>query len=141
MTDEPVNGSCYCGKSAFEYVGLPSGAIHCHCGMCRRLSGAAFTTWESIPTQNFRLLSSYTLKKFSPSENSVRNFCGDCGTHLFTEDLRYPAVVAIPAGLISAALNKKIDGHYFVSHKAEWHVIGDELPQFGGEAGFERISV
>ncbi|WP_165973897.1 GFA family protein [Paucimonas lemoignei] len=141
MNDNPVKGSCFCGRAAFEYDGLPSGVIHCHCGMCRRLSGAAFTTWISIPKQNFRLLSSGTLKKFSLSNNAVRNFCSECGTHVFTEDARYPDVIAIPAGVVAGALQRKIDGHYFVSDKAEWHIIGDELPQFGGETGFERISV
>ncbi len=136
-----MKGSCYCGSAVFEYDGVPSGAIHCHCGMCRRLSGAAFTTWISFPKQGFRLLDSDALKKFSPSKNAVRSFCGACGTNLFTEDMRYPDVVAVPAGVIAEELDKKVDGHYFVSHKAEWHVIGDELPQFGGESGFERLSV
>lgn len=141
MNDKLVKGRCFCGRATFEYDGLPSGIIHCHCGMCRRLSGAAFTTWLSVPKTNFRLLRGETLKRFSPSENSVRSFCSDCGTPLFTEDVRYPDMVGISAGVVADDLGKKVDGHFFVSHKAEWHVIGDALPQFGGETGFERISV
>ncbi len=105
------------------------------------LSMSAFPTWVSVPKPAFRLLKSATLKKFSPSKNGVRHFCSECGTHLFTEDMRYPDVVGVPAGVLSESLKKNIDGHYFVSHRAAWHTISDGLPQFGGETGFERISV
>lgn len=141
VNDEPVKGSCVCGRATFEYAGLPSDIIHCHCGMCRRLSGAAFTTWLCISKKQFRLVNADSLKTFSPSKNSTRNFCNECGTHVFTEDARHPDVVGVPAGVITGVMERKIDGHYFVSHKAEWHVISDGLPQFGGETGCERISV
>jgi hypothetical protein len=136
----PARGGCFCGEIAFEFDGDADALVHCHCGMCRRMSGAAFTTWISVPRRGFRLLKSASLKSFSPSHNSKRHFCSACGTHVFTEDARYCAILGIPAGVLhDSPLPALPQVHYFVSDKAPWHEIADDLPRYGGLSGFERL--
>jgi hypothetical protein len=134
-----MKGSCYCGEVSFEADAPIRRMINCHCGLCRRLSGAAFTTWVSVRKECFRLLQSAAMKSFSPTENGTRYFCGYCGTHVFSEDFRNPGIVGIPAGVIDDFGAATLDGHYFVGDKVPWHAIGDEAPRFGGESGFEKL--
>ena len=37
-------GRCLCGAVRYRATEDPIRAVNCHCGMCRRLSGAAFLT-------------------------------------------------------------------------------------------------
>lgn len=81
------------------------------------------------------------VSQFSATAHVLRHFCGHCGAHVFTLDSRAPEIVGVPAGAIEGELPVAAKAHYFVSHKADWHQIGDSLRQFGGESGFERIAV
>jgi hypothetical protein len=137
MNDHSASGGCYCGDIGFKITKEGAKAVNCHCGMCRRLSGAAYTTWVSVQERNFRLTGSRP-SAFAPSRNATRHFCPRCGTHVFTRDARYPDTVALPAGVISG-FDPAVQAHYFVSHRASWHLIEDELPCFGGESGFEPL--
>ena len=50
MTQPPVaRGSCYCGAVSVTVPSPLRRPGNCHCGECRRLSGAAFTTWITAP--------------------------------------------------------------------------------------------
>lgn len=135
-----IEGACGCGAVTFTVREAPQSSINCHCGLCRRLSGNAFTTWVSFSTEAFDLSGQERLRSFAATLNVTRHFCSSCGTHVFTADARYPKIVGVPAGVIFGELELQPKGHYFVSHKAAWHAIGDSLPQFGGESGFEPIT-
>ena len=132
-----VSARCYCGAVALCSEAAAQGVVHCHCGQCRRLSGAAFTTWVSLPKPAVHLSGTESLVAFNATSNVTRHFCKVCGSHVFTEDRRYTKVLGVPAGIIEGQLSLEPKAHYFVSHKAAWHAISDGLPQFGGESGVE----
>jgi hypothetical protein len=132
-----VSAHCYCGAVALRSEAPAHGIVHCHCGQCRRLSGAAFTTWVSVPKKAVRLAGTENLVAFSATSNVTRHFCKVCGSHVFTADQRYPEILGVPAGIIEGQLSAEPKAHYFVSHKAAWHTISDGLPQFDGESGVE----
>lgn len=140
--DEPntshIAGSCYCGAVTFEFS-APASVIHCHCGQCRRLSGAAFTTWGSVRKQSFKVTGAGGLSAFAATQNVTRYFCKTCGPHAYTSDDRYQKIVGVPAGILGAELPSQPKSHYFVSHKAAWHAINDALPQFGEDSGFGQM--
>jgi len=41
-------GGCFCGDVRYRAEADPFRVVHCHCGTCRRLSGAAFLTGAGI---------------------------------------------------------------------------------------------
>lgn len=134
-----LGGRCYCGAVGVQSASPPTSIINCHCNQCRRLSGAAFTTWLSLPRQATVISGKANLQHFAPSENGLRYFCKHCGTHVFTEDKRMPDILGVPAGILSTALPSNPSGHYFFSDKAKWTACGDDTPKFGGPSGFERV--
>eukprot|EP00435_Cladocopium_sp_Y103_P075792 s94_g65.t1 len=42
--EPPILGSCLCGSCPLRTLRLPREMQHCHCSMCRQMSGAAYQT-------------------------------------------------------------------------------------------------
>ena len=51
-----VNGSCHCGRIAYEAELDPARVGVCHCSDCQALSGSAFTVYAQVQREAFRLL-------------------------------------------------------------------------------------
>jgi hypothetical protein len=132
-----ISASCYCGAVNLDARATPRSVINCHCGQCRRLSGAAFTSWVSFPKESILVTGNESLSSFQVTANVTRHFCGVCGSHVFTSDIRLPKILGVPAGLLEGAPLTPPSAHYFVGHKASWHAICDGQPQFGGESGVQ----
>ena len=76
-------GSCHCGKIAFEAEGELTGATACNCSMCSR-KGALL--WF-IPRDRFRLLTSERdIATYTFNKHVIKHrFCASCGIHTFGE--------------------------------------------------------
>ena len=132
-------GTCFCGSVKISVIGMPRSVVNCHCGQCRRLSGAAFTTWASYRREAVVVTGSAAMAEFKPTSNVRRFFCKTCGTHVYTADSRYPTVFGLPAGTLEGAALPAPNREFFVSHKASWYTLAGEVPRFGGEFGAETI--
>ena len=126
---------CYCAAVTIKTDAAPSSVVNCHCGQCRRLSGAAFTTWASFPRTAITTTGDEPLSSFHVTPNVTRHFCRVCGSHVFTADARLPKILGVPAGALEGGPIGSPSAHYFVDHKASWQAICDGQPQFGGESG------
>lgn len=121
---QPARGSCFCGAvsvTAPRPLGCP---VNCHCGECRRLSGAAFSTWITVPLEQAVIGNPEGLTHFRPTANLQRTFCKTCGSHVFTLDARMPKVLGCPAGLFEGEALEPPAKDYFLEDRAAWY----ELP-------------
>lgn len=89
-------GSCHCGKIAFEVEGDFTDVIDCNCSLCRRRGALlAFVPGDKLklttPREN---LSTYTFN----THKIQHRFCGTCGVAPFGEG-------KAPDGSDSAAIN------------------------------------
>ena len=80
----PVLGGCHCGDVRYACTEPYRYAVHCHCGTCRRSSGAAFMTWVCLPRPAFRLTRGLPVRRAS-SPGVERAFCTGCGTQLLMD--------------------------------------------------------
>ena len=88
-------GSCHCGKVAFEVQGEITGAVACNCSICERRGSLL---WFA-PRSEFRLLtpedaaSTYTFNK----HRIKHRFCPECGIHTHGEgtDPKGNAIAAV----------------------------------------------
>jgi hypothetical protein len=81
-----VDGTCHCGRIAFEAEIDPSGVNICHCSDCQRLTGTAFRTSVGATAENFRILRGSPreyIKTADSGTRRVQGFCIDCGTPIF----------------------------------------------------------
>jgi len=126
---------CYCVAVSLTAAAAPRSVVNCHCGQCRRLSGAAFTTWASFPRSAIATTGDEPLHSFQVTPNVTRYFCRVCGSHVFSADVRLPTILGVPMGALEGEPLGPPSAHYFIDHKAPWQAVCDGLPQFGGESG------
>ncbi len=89
------NGSCHCGRVAFEVEGEIKGAVSCNCSICQRKGSLLWFT----PREKLRLLtpenaaSAYTFNKHVIKHR----FCPVCGIHPYGEgvDSKGDSIAAI----------------------------------------------
>jgi hypothetical protein len=124
-------GSCLCGAVAYVVEGEPVLARNCHCSRCRRARSAAFASNLFIGADGIRfsrgeeLLSSY---KVPEAERFTHVFCRLCGSSLPRID-RNRGVAVVPMGTLDDDPGMRPQAHIFVTSKAPWFTITDDLPQ------------
>ncbi|HVN63315.1 MAG TPA: GFA family protein [Candidatus Binataceae bacterium] len=81
-----VDGSCHCGKIAFEADVDPSKAGICHCADCQKLTGSAYRATIQAPAATFKLLRGAPkiyIKTADSGNRRAHAFCPDCGTPVY----------------------------------------------------------
>jgi hypothetical protein len=124
-----IRGSCQCGGIRFEIDAVVA-ITHCHCSICRKLSGGAFASYAHVAADKFRFLAGEELiASYESTPGSHRNFCRVCGSPA-PGKASYLKTVSIPAGLLDDDPGVRPVLHTFVGSKAPWVEITDELRQF-----------
>jgi hypothetical protein len=138
MKDSKLLGSCLCGSVRYEITASLGDAEHCHCSMCRKAHGAAFSTNSVIPTEALTVTSGAALvSEYESSPNRRKCFCSNCGSQLFIRRLDKPEFTVVTVGTIDGDPRARPQRHVFVASKAPWYEIADALPQFKIYPGFE----
>ena len=123
-------GSCLCGGVRYEISGTLGPSLYCHCGQCRKASGASCTTNASVPASDFRFVEGEALVgQFESSPGQFRCFCSRCGSPLIKRFAAKPEEVRLRLGTLDSDPETNPAAHIFVSFRAPWTVITDDLPQ------------
>jgi hypothetical protein len=103
---------------------------HCHCRRCQKAHGAAFATGLMVPADSFRLArGADEIGRYESSPGVVRPFCGHCGSVVASGDAAL-GLVPVPAGPLDDDPGVRPIAHIFVTSRAPWTEIRDELPRF-----------
>ncbi|MCP4935257.1 MAG: GFA family protein [bacterium] len=131
MSDNKYKGSCLCGKVRFEISGEIKSIIMCHCSQCRKAQGSAFATNGIVDAKRFALVCGQDeLTGYETSPGKKRYFCKHCGSPILSKVESKPDTVRVRIGTISSDIVERPSAHIFVSSKANWEDIGDDIPQF-----------
>jgi hypothetical protein len=106
-------GSCFCGAVRLTTVGQPVAMGYCHCQSCRQWSAApvnAFTLWESNAVAITQ--GAESLRSYSKTSNSRRQWCTSCGGHLFTEHPTMGLLDIFAAVIPQLAFEPAVHVHY-----------------------------
>ena len=91
---------CRCGGCAIEVEGEPVANLVCHCGSCRRRTGAAFG-WTAVfrKDQVRGARGDFTVYESDGTAGRTANsFCARCGTTLMFTPLDAPGIVGCAGG-------------------------------------------
>jgi hypothetical protein len=125
-----LTGSCLCGGVRYEINGELSAVTNCHCSLCRKMSGSAFSSGASIPASSFRFVAGEELlKQWESSPGYHRVFCGRCGSPLIKRKEKDPEGIRLRVGTLDSDPGVTISKHMHVGSKASWVEISDGLPQ------------
>lgn len=123
-----IRGSCACGGVHFEMDAVRS-LTHCHCTICRKLTGASFATYAHVEKDKFRWTSGqYLINHYESTPGSIRAFCRVCSS-MVPSQAPYLETVSVPAGLLDDDPGVRPRLHVYTSSKAPWWDIVDDLPK------------
>jgi hypothetical protein len=77
-----LEGGCQCGAVRYRVQGEPKHVALCHCGDCRRSSGAPVMAWAAYAAADFALTAG-TPAVYSSNGTAIRHFCPTCGSGLY----------------------------------------------------------
>lgn len=127
------NGSCLCGKITFSVDELLPVIGHCHCTMCRKFHGAAFSTFAEVKNDHFHWLSGENLiSSYKAANGSVRKFCQCCGSSLIFESKynRNDQTTEIALAAFDSLEHVEPNAHIYTESKVDWLELNDGIEQF-----------
>jgi hypothetical protein len=115
----------------YEITGKIGPIACCHCISCRKAQGGAFATNAPVRTKYFRLVSGGdSVAQYESSPGKRRCFCQNCGSPVWSITDADPETIRIRLGLLDGDPERRPVGHFWVSEKAPFYEIRDELPQW-----------
>jgi len=126
-------GSCLCGDIRFSVQKFEQMIGHCHCNMCQKFHGAAFSTFGEVKLSNLNWIAGEErLASYRADNGSVRKFCQRCGSSLLFQSRfnRETKTVEIALAAFDTLDAVKPDAHIYTESQVHWHHINDQLPQF-----------
>jgi len=131
-------GSCLCGTVQYQINGPIRSAEYCHCSMCRKAHGAAFSANAEVAAADFELTQGHDwVAEYSSSPQRRKCFCGRCGSHLLIKRLDDPSTIIITLGTLEGDPGIRPARHVFVDSKASWYSLDGDLPRFHIYPGYE----
>lgn len=129
MTD--TTGSCACGTIAYSISKRPLAVLNCHCTLCRKINGSAFSTYASVLKSSFSITQGEDkLQRFAISENGAKHFCSRCGTPLFNQNQRYPGLCIIHYGSLDNPEPMAPTTNIYYDNRCPWVSALDQLTSF-----------
>ena len=127
-----LTGSCLCGGVKYEVDGAIEKITNCHCSLCRKMSGSAFSSGATISTHAFQFVAGKELlKQWESSPGYFREFCGRCGSPILKRKAKDPDNLRLRVGTLDSDPGVTMSKHTHVESKAPWVEIRDGLPQSG----------
>jgi hypothetical protein len=76
--------SCACGKVHFVLDGEPHLTINCHCTICRKMNGSAFSTYSVFSKDALRITEGAEfIRAAEVGDHGIKHFCRECGAPLY----------------------------------------------------------
>ncbi len=128
-----IEGGCYCGNVRYASEGPVLMKAECLCRECQYITGGGSLHVLAVPLDGFRLTKG-VVKDFQRSDISravTRQFCPDCGTHLFTRAPAMPTAIIVKVGSLDDPSHYGgPDSTNFACDAQPWHRLPDDIPVF-----------
>jgi hypothetical protein len=121
-------GGYLCGKVSYEIKQLDMPIGHCHCVTSRKAHSSAYTTTAGVLRTHFRINSGeMLLRAYQSSPGKYRKFCGNCGTHIYSERPAQTHVI-LRVATLDENPKQRPEFHIWTSHDVSW--LDPECPAY-----------
>ncbi|WYX21435.1 GFA family protein [Achromobacter xylosoxidans] len=127
-----LNGSCLCGRVAYQITGPLTDALNCHCAMCRKSHGAAFRSRATVQAADFAWTKGKPRHLVLLVARQLPRLLRACGTPLLSRFDQTPDIYGLPLGALDDDPGIRPAAHCHVASKAPWFDITDNLPRYPG---------
>lgn len=122
-------GGCRCGAVRYETEGQPIHSTLCWCDACRGSAGATTVHWTLFARDQVRIEGEPRAYESAPE--TVRQFCGTCGTGLFyLNDTIFPGQIDIQGATFDNQDAFAPQAHIQVADAPAWRARMTDLPAF-----------
>ncbi|MHC6223278.1 GFA family protein [Pseudomonas sp. X10] len=125
--EERHEGGCHCGALRYRFEGPLADIAHCHCSVCRRVSGGLVVTWLTVPAEGFEWLAG-TAQRYTAPASCSRYFCGHCGAHVALTTLHSPQTIDITVATLDQPELARPQRHIWTSSRLPWLHLDEHLP-------------
>lgn len=132
MTDTH-EGGCHCGALRYRVRTLSDDVAHCHCSICRRVSGGLVVTWLTLPLGDFQWLGGEPRCYVAPA-SCKRYFCGQCGAHVALVSTHSPDTVDVSVTTLDHPQMVRPHKHIWTDSRLPWLHLDEHLPSETGES-------
>ena len=131
-----LDGGCLCGGVRYRLEAEAGDVVdYCHCGQCRKASGAPVTAWIQVPPGRFQIAHG-AAKSYRSSDRGTRWFCPDCGGTLYMTDPDARSVgVALGSLDDPAVLEPTVHG--WTTSAVPWLRLDDDLPRHAADPPYD----
>jgi hypothetical protein len=124
----PLHGGCHCGALRFA-IRAVFDCLWCHCGDCRKTTGAPATVSVIVRRDDFALESGTPVSH--QRRNGVQFFCGGCGGGWhYAWTTSGGDMVSIGVGGLDDPEAVRPQGHQFDARRLGWLALDDGLPRY-----------
>jgi len=135
--DSEGSGSCLCGKVSFKAKQVNPHIGACHCGMCRKWSGAPLMAVDCGDDVTFA--GEENISVYHSSDWAERGFCSNCGTHLFYR-LKESKQHMMPVGLFDDNSQFVFDHQIFIDRKPDFYSFSNHTSNMTEAEVFEKYA-
>jgi GNAT superfamily N-acetyltransferase len=132
-----ITGGCFCGAIRYRLSASSRDVSHCHCGICRRTTGAPFVTWATFPAASL-VFTAGTPAEYRATSRAVRQLCPTCGTTLTFRETARPHSVDLTVGSMDCPDAIVPARHIWTASQVAWLRLNDDLPRHAEEDPDER---
>ncbi|MBC3767078.1 GFA family protein [Neptunicella marina] len=123
-----MQGKCFCGNATYKLEGRILNSVNCHCELCRKLNGSAFSTYLIVKHADLTLVTG-NIKTAALSERAVKHFCADCGSPLYNLNQKYPGLAMLYLGSVEN-MDTQPTANIYCESKLSWTDGIAKLAQF-----------
>ncbi len=122
---------CFCGASRASIQADVLTIAACHCGDCRRWTGAALPVFAAFPASS---IPAEFGKRHTSDTGSWRSHCDTCGSPLASGYPYLPGQVYIPIGILAEAEDLKPYVQSHAENALPWLHLDEDIPAQTGSA-------
>lgn len=122
-----ITGGCLCGATRYAINAEARQTSYCHCGDCRRASGAPVVAWTFFPIGSLSWCAG--VPKLLTFAGRERTFCPDCGTPLSFFDPEIPGEYEVTTCSLDHPENHQPADHTWAADRLPWFDTADSLPR------------
>ncbi|PWE44225.1 aldehyde-activating protein [Pseudomonas prosekii] len=120
-------GGCHCGHLRYQFSGPLHDIAHCHCSICRRVSGGIVTTWITVPAADFAWLGG-TPSRYDSSASCVRYFCPTCGAQVALITQLSQQSIDVTIATLDHPEHAPAERHIWSDSRLPWLQLDEHLP-------------
>lgn len=128
----PITGGCACGAIRYTCAREPLASLNCHCRDCQVSSGAPFASGIVVMKADLQVTGqpkSYAVTA-SSGGLATRDFCGHCGTPLFTHNEKNAGFTSIRFPTLDDAADFRPQIDIWTTSAASWVCLDEAIPHF-----------